>query len=138
MEIKRQNTVSERRRVDETKSLIDYIAVDERLRKDVLDAKVVRGALEGSDHYAVVIKIMVRDKWEFCRSIGREKRSKVLAKERLGREEVKCLSHLDDLENVWLAYGKRWHMPNSSFFGSSSTNAARTYACRMGSVRLAK
>ncbi len=45
------------RRIGEKRSLIDYIAVDERLRKDVLDAKVVRGALEGSDHYAVVIKI---------------------------------------------------------------------------------
>ncbi len=69
---------------DETKSLIDYIAVDGRLRKDVLDAKVVRGALERSDHYAVVVKIILRDKWEFCRSSGKEKRSKVLAKERLG------------------------------------------------------
>ncbi len=57
----------------EEKSLIDYIAVNKRLRKDVLDAKVVRGVLEGSDHYAVVIKIMVRDKWEFCRKIGEEK-----------------------------------------------------------------
>ncbi len=42
------------------KSLIDYIAVDEGLRKDVLDAKVVRGVLKGSDHYAVVFKIMLR------------------------------------------------------------------------------
>ncbi len=44
-----------RRREDggEEKSLIDYIAVDEGLRKDVLDAKVVRGVLEGSDHYVV-------------------------------------------------------------------------------------
>ncbi len=49
------------------KSLIYYIAVDVRIRKDVLDAKVVRGALEGSDHYAVVVKITLRDKWEFCR-----------------------------------------------------------------------
>ncbi len=71
------------------KSLTDYIPVDERLRKDVLDAKVVRGALEGSDHYAVVVKIMLRDKWEFCRKTGKEKKSKVLAKERLGREEVR-------------------------------------------------
>ncbi len=38
---------------EEEKSLIDYIDVDERLRKVVLDAKVVRGELEGSDHYAV-------------------------------------------------------------------------------------
>ncbi len=55
------------------KSLTDYIAVDERLRKDVLDAKVVRGALEGSDNYAVVVEIMLRDKREFCRKIGEEK-----------------------------------------------------------------
>ncbi len=52
------------------KSLIDYIAMDERLRKDVLDARAVRGALEGSDHCAVVV--MLRDKWEFCRRIGKE------------------------------------------------------------------
>ena len=50
--------------------------------------KLVRGALEGSDHYAVVVKIMLRDKWELCRKIGRETRSKVLAKERQGKEEV--------------------------------------------------
>ncbi len=41
-------------------SMINYISVDERLRKDVLDAKVVRGTLEGSDHYAVVVKLMLR------------------------------------------------------------------------------
>ncbi len=79
-----------RRREDgEEKSFIDHIAVDERLRKDVLDATLVRGTLEGSDHYAVVVKIMLRDKWEFCRTIGKGKRSKVLAKERLGKEEVR-------------------------------------------------
>ncbi len=72
----------------EEKSLIDYIAVDERLRKDVMDAKMVRGALEGSDHYAVEVK-MLRDKWEFCRKSGKEKRSKVLAKEKLDKEEVR-------------------------------------------------
>lgn len=54
----------------EKRSLIDYIAEDERLRKDVLDAKVMRGALEGSDHYAVVVKIILRDKWEFCYFVG--------------------------------------------------------------------
>ncbi len=40
----------------EQKSLIDYIAVDERLKRDVHNAKVVRGVLEGSDHYTVVAK----------------------------------------------------------------------------------
>ncbi len=46
-----------------------------------MDAKVVRGALEGSDHYAFVVKIVLRDKCEFYRKIGKEKRSKVFAKE---------------------------------------------------------
>ncbi len=57
--------------------MIDYIAVDERIRirVDVIDAKVVRGALEGSDHHAVVVYIMLRDKWEFCRKSGKEKRN---------------------------------------------------------------
>ncbi len=43
---KRIHQYTWRRREDggEEKSFIDYIAVDERLRKDVLDAKVVRGA----------------------------------------------------------------------------------------------
>ena len=79
-----------RRREDggEEKSLIDYIAVDERLRKDVLDAKVVRGGLEGSDHYADGVKIMMRDKWEFYRKIGKGKRSKVLVKKGPGKEGV--------------------------------------------------
>ncbi len=41
---------------------------------------------------------MLRDKWEFCRKIGKEKRSKVLAKERLGKEEVREeLLYADDL-----------------------------------------
>ncbi len=75
-----------RRRKDggDEKSMIDYIAVDERLMKDV-----VRGALEGSDRYAVVVKLMLRDKWEFCRKIGRGKKSNVLAKEKLGKEEAR-------------------------------------------------
>ncbi len=73
----------------EQKSLIDYIAVGERLKKDVHDAKVVGGVLEGSDHYAVVVQMTVRDKWEFNRKNGKEKRSKVLAKERLEKEEIR-------------------------------------------------
>ncbi len=51
-----------RRREDEgeERSMIDYIAVDKRLWKDVLHVKVVRGPLEGSDHLAVVVKLMWR------------------------------------------------------------------------------
>lgn len=38
--------------------MIDHIAGDEGLRKDVLDVKVVRGMMfEGFDHYAVLAKI---------------------------------------------------------------------------------
>ncbi len=47
------------------RSLIDYIAVDERLRKDVCDAKVVRGMFSGLDHFSVVAKIRMRERWEF-------------------------------------------------------------------------
>ncbi len=65
----------------EGKNLIDYIAVDERLRKDVLGAEVVRGVLEVSDHYAVVVKIMLIKKWEFYRKNGKEKRSIVFGNE---------------------------------------------------------
>ena len=33
--------------------MIDNVAVDDKLRKDVLDAKAVRGKFEGSDHCCV-------------------------------------------------------------------------------------
>ncbi|KAK3881607.1 hypothetical protein Pcinc_013953 [Petrolisthes cinctipes] len=58
-----------RRRDDrgEQKSLIDYISVDERLRRDVMDAKVVRGMVQCSDHFAVLVRMKVRVKWEYCR-----------------------------------------------------------------------
>lgn len=40
--------------------MIDYIAVDDRLRKDVLDAKGMRRICEGSDHFAVMARIRVK------------------------------------------------------------------------------
>ncbi len=52
--------------------MLDYVDVDKRL-KDVLDAKVLRGVLEGADHYIVVVNIMLRDKWEFGRKNGKER-----------------------------------------------------------------
>ena len=70
-------------------SVIDYIAVDEFLRKDVLDAKVVRGMCVGSDHYAVLAKFKIRSKWEYGRSNGREERAKVLASGKMDRKEVR-------------------------------------------------
>ena len=55
-----------RRRAErgEQKSMIDYIAVEERIKKDVLDAKVVRGIFHGSDHYAVIANIQIKGRWE--------------------------------------------------------------------------
>ncbi len=47
--------------------MIDYIAVDEWIKKDVLDARVVRGMFDGSDHYVVLAKVQIRDRWEFVR-----------------------------------------------------------------------
>ena len=39
--------------------MINYIAMSEKLVKDVLDAKTVRGMYEGSDHCVVLAKIKV-------------------------------------------------------------------------------
>ncbi len=47
------------------RSLMDYTAVDNRLRREVEDAKVVRGLFTGSDHFAVVAKLRMRERWEF-------------------------------------------------------------------------
>ncbi len=47
------------------RSLIGYIAVDNRRRREVEDAKVVRGLFSGSDHFAVVAKVRMRNRWEF-------------------------------------------------------------------------
>ena len=57
----------------EQESVIDYIAVDERLRKDVLDAKVMRRMFEGSVHYPVLATAKIGGTWEYGRSDrGRE------------------------------------------------------------------
>ena len=43
------------------------MAVDQSLKRDVTDAKVVRGMFDCSDHFAVLMKLKVRDKWIFGR-----------------------------------------------------------------------
>ncbi len=53
--------------------VIDYIAVDNRLRREVEDAKVVSGLFSGSDHFAVVAKVRMRERWEF-RGNGEKRR----------------------------------------------------------------
>ncbi len=47
------------------RSLIYYIAVNNRPRREVEDAKVVKGLFSGSDHFAVVAKVRMRERWEF-------------------------------------------------------------------------
>ncbi len=81
-----------RRKRDERgaqKSMLNYKAVDKKMRKDALNAKVVRRMFEGSDHYTVLAKIKVRGRWEYGRSNGKEKVKKVLASEGMDRKEVR-------------------------------------------------
>ena len=56
--------------------MIDYIAVDENLRKDVLDGKAVRGIYEELDHYVVFAK---KGRWEYGRRNSKQKVSKVIS-----------------------------------------------------------
>ena len=65
-------------------------AVDEKLRRDVLDPKAVKMMLEGCDHYAVLAKIKAKGRWGYGRENGKGKVSKVLASEKMDdRKEVK-------------------------------------------------
>ncbi len=73
---------------DEQKSLIDYIAVDERIKKDALHARVMRGLFDGSDRYAVVAKIQIRGRWEYSKKC-KSKRRQVIASEKLHRKDVR-------------------------------------------------
>ncbi len=61
---------------------IDYIAVDNRLRREVEDAKVVRGLLSDSDHFAVVAKVRMRERWELKGNGRKEGRSGRRVKEK--------------------------------------------------------
>ena len=67
--------------------MIEYIAVDEKLVKDVLDAKAVRRMYEGLDYYVVLGKIKIKGRWEYGRRNGNM--SKVLVRERIDREKVR-------------------------------------------------
>ena len=76
-------THGERDERGEQKNMIGCIAVDEKLRKDVLDAEAVRGMHDGSDHYVVLAKIKIKNLWEYG------KMSKVQASGRMDSKEVK-------------------------------------------------
>ncbi len=71
------------------RSLIDYIAVDKRLKKGMEDTKMVRGILfSGSDHFAVVVKVRMRERLEFKESGQKEGERRELASERLRNSEA--------------------------------------------------
>ena len=53
--------------------MIEYIAVDEKLRNGLFDAKAVRGIFEGSDHNIVLAKIKIKGRWEYSRKNGKGK-----------------------------------------------------------------
>ena len=69
--------------------MIDYIAVDERIKKEVLDAKVVRGMFDESDHYVVVSKIRIRGRWEKKQKICKSKGRQIIASGRVDRKRGK-------------------------------------------------
>ncbi len=67
--------------------MIDYIAVDNRLRREVEDTKVMRGLFSDSDHFAVVAKVRMREQWEFKGSGRKEGERRELASERFRNSE---------------------------------------------------
>ncbi len=71
----------------EQKGLIDYVAVDERLRKDVSDAEVVRRMFDGSDHLAVLAKLKMKKKWMYEKKGGVKK--EIVKIEKLQEKEIK-------------------------------------------------
>ncbi len=68
------------------RSLIDYIAVDNRLRREMEVVMVVRGLFSGSDNFAVVAKVRMRERWEF-KGNGKKSERRELASERLHNSE---------------------------------------------------
>ncbi len=67
--------------------LIDYIPVDNRLKKEVEDTGVVRGLFSDLDHFAVVAKVRMRERWEFKGNGRKEGERRDLASERLCSSE---------------------------------------------------
>ncbi len=62
------------------------MAVDERLRKDICDAKVVRGMFDGSDHLAVLAKLRMKEKWMYEKKGGVKK--EIVKIEKLQEKEI--------------------------------------------------
>ena len=67
----------------------DYIAVDQKLRKDVLDVKAVRGMVDVLDYYVVLAKIKIKGRWQDGRTNGKANVSKVKQVKGWVRKEVR-------------------------------------------------
>ncbi|MEL7177812.1 MAG: reverse transcriptase domain-containing protein [Pseudomonadota bacterium] len=97
----------------EQKGLIDYVAVDERIRRDVMDAKVVRGMFQDSDHYAVMARIRLKEKWEFrerrdsIKKTRNEKLREEIAKEEYEKRFTEALSKLSEEERIHFGRGAK-------------------------------
>ena len=98
----------------EQKSLIDYVVLDESMRRWVQDARVVRGLFEGSDHRAVVVKMRVKMKWVGKKVVARnvervdwqrlkEERVKEKYIQELGKLNVALeeTEYKNDVEKIW-------------------------------------
>ncbi len=91
--------------------MIDYIAVDNRLRREVEDAKVVRGLFSDSDHFAVVAKVRMRERWEFKGNGRKEGERRELASEKLRNSEesqryerrCRCKDNTSDIISICLS-----------------------------------
>ena len=79
-------------------SLIDYVAVDARLKNEVIDARTVRGMFADSDHFAVLIKMRTQVKWVW--KAGEKDGGMRLAIEKL-RDEDNQKRFSQDMKNVW-------------------------------------
>jgi Reverse transcriptase (RNA-dependent DNA polymerase)/Endonuclease-reverse transcriptase len=76
------------RRMGDQKSMIDLILYDKRLKDKVMDTRVYRGAECGTDHFLVVSRVNLGEKWRARKKeIMVQKRVRI---ERLQNEEVRC------------------------------------------------
>ncbi len=57
--------------------------MDERLKKNVLDAKVVRGMYQGFDHNMVIARMRVKIKWDLGRKNDVMEDERVVASDRI-------------------------------------------------------
>lgn len=74
------------------KSILGYMAVDEKLKKDILDDKLVRGIFDRSNHYA---KIRIRYRWEYGKSNNDDgKVNKAIASERMDWKVIRVESEI--------------------------------------------